>query len=283
MPIPEHETNRLSWNEATRRHNSHKSDQAKFLREGGSTLAPEETHLLGDLHGKTLLHLQCNAGQDTLSIASHLGADVTGVDISDEAITFAKWLSEASGIPGTFVRADLFDWFAGNTQTFDVVLTSYGATGWLFDLKPWGRGIASALKPGGRFVIVEFHPAMMIFDTDWTLKYDYMGGHVIEEEEGVGDYVAESGGGLTHTGEAIPETEPFKNPHPSYEYPWGLADHVTALLEAGLQITSMQEYPYSHGFKPFPNMIEGEGRRMYPPADKPVLPLMFSITATKPT
>jgi hypothetical protein len=40
-----HEQNRLSWNAATRAHNSHKADQAKFYREGGSKLYPEETAL----------------------------------------------------------------------------------------------------------------------------------------------------------------------------------------------------------------------------------------------
>ena len=60
-----HEINRLSWNEGTKAHNSHKGDQATFFRNGGNTLYPEETRLLGDIKGKTLVHLQCNSGQDT--------------------------------------------------------------------------------------------------------------------------------------------------------------------------------------------------------------------------
>ena len=61
-----HQQNRLSWNAATRAHNRHKADQAKFYREGGSKLYPEEAALLGDLTGKSVVHLQCNSGQDTL-------------------------------------------------------------------------------------------------------------------------------------------------------------------------------------------------------------------------
>src|SRR3954469_18087017 len=91
-----HEDNRRSWNAATDAHNSHKADQAAFFRDGGSTLYPEEIELLGDLHGKSLVHLQCNAGQDTLSLAG-LGATVTGVDISDTAISFAQQLSTDTG------------------------------------------------------------------------------------------------------------------------------------------------------------------------------------------
>src|SRR5207253_119295 len=88
-----HEQNRLAWNLATDAHNSHKADQARFFCEGGSKLAPEEIELLGDIRGLSLVHLQCNSGQDTLSLAQ-LGAHVTGIDISDTAIDFARKLSE---------------------------------------------------------------------------------------------------------------------------------------------------------------------------------------------
>src|SRR5436309_11262198 len=118
-----HEENRLAWNEATPVHNSHKHDQAGFLREGGSTLFPEELELLGDSKGLSLVHLQCNAGQDTLSLAQ-LGAKVTGVDISDTAVAFARELSEESGIPATFYRSDIYDWLeetAKNGERFDIV------------------------------------------------------------------------------------------------------------------------------------------------------------------
>jgi 2-polyprenyl-3-methyl-5-hydroxy-6-metoxy-1,4-benzoquinol methylase len=83
-----HEANRVSWNEATRAHNAHKRGQAAFLRAGGSTLFPEEVALLGNVRGQRVLHLQCNSGQDSLSLVAQ-GALVTGVDISDEAIAFA--------------------------------------------------------------------------------------------------------------------------------------------------------------------------------------------------
>jgi len=104
-----HEQNRLSWNAVTPAHNSHKGDQAAFFRAGGDTLFPEELELLGDVEGVDLLHLQCNAGQDTLSLARR-GARATGVDISDEAIRFARELSAGSGIAAEFERADVYDW-----------------------------------------------------------------------------------------------------------------------------------------------------------------------------
>src|SRR5579871_4340231 len=120
-----HEDNRVSWNAATDAHNSHKRDQAAFLRSGGSTLFPDEIELLGDLHGKTLLHLQCNSGQDTLSLAQ-LGAAVTGVDISDTAIAFARQLSIDASITATFERADIYEWLETAQTRYDVVFSSYG-------------------------------------------------------------------------------------------------------------------------------------------------------------
>ncbi|HEY7033415.1 MAG TPA: methyltransferase domain-containing protein, partial [Thermomicrobiales bacterium] len=168
-----HEENRLAWNAATVAHNSHKVDQARFLREGGTTLFPEEVELLGDLSGTSLVHLQCNAGQDSLSLV-RLGATVTGVDISDEAIGFARRLSAESGIPATFVRADVYDWLAEaaeGPERYDVVFSSYGAITWLSDIRAWGRGIGAILKPGGRFVLVEFHPITGMFGWGWSWKY----------------------------------------------------------------------------------------------------------------
>ncbi len=134
-----HEANRLSWNAATRAHNSHKADQAAFFRNGGSTLYPEELQLLGHLDGLRLLHLQCNAGQDSLSLA-RLGARVTGVDIADSAIDFARQLSRDSGIAADFQRDDILRWLpvaATRGERFERVFASYGTLVWLSDLKRW--------------------------------------------------------------------------------------------------------------------------------------------------
>ena len=276
-----HELNRQSWNEATKAHNSHKGDQAAFFRAGGSSLFPEERVLLGDLTGKTLLHLQCNCGQDSLSIARHLGAAVTGVDISDEAIRFARQLASDSGIDAHFIRADIYDFFCAAGGRFDVVYSSYGVICWLSDLASWGRGIASCLAPGGRFVVVDFHPAFAMFDEDWQLRYDFMGGTLFEFESGIGDYVALTGA-TAEIDDLLPGVVDFRNPHPGVEYQWGIAEIVTALLGAGLRLTHLAEYNYCNGFKPMPDMVDLGGRRYAMPAHLPQnIPLMFSLAAEK--
>ena len=279
-----HEANRLSWNAATAVHNQHKGDQEAFFQQGGSTLFPEEIDLLGELRGRTLVHLQCNAGQDTLSLA-RLGADVTGVDISDEAIRFARQLSSATGIPATFHRADVYDWLgetARGTTRFDVVFCSYGALCWLSDLSTWAEGVAAVLRPGGRFVCVEFHPFVLVFNEQWELRYDYFcGGEPLMWEDGVGDYVADSGEGLSSSGTPMNRSE-FRNSHPSYEFPWSLSEVVAALLQAGLVLRVFREYPFMNGWRAFETMREVGGRRWAPPEGVPRLPLMYGLVAEKP-
>ncbi|MFE5642467.1 class I SAM-dependent methyltransferase [Rhodococcus sp. NPDC056516] len=141
-------------------------DQAQFFRNGGSTLFPEEVALLGEIAGSSILHLQCNSGQDSLSLAA-LGANVTGVDLSDSAIDFARTLSTESDIAAEFERAEVSGWLreaAAAERKFDRVFSSYGTVIWLPDLDEWAEGIAGVLAPDGRFVLVEFHPFAMCFD-----------------------------------------------------------------------------------------------------------------------
>lgn len=284
-----HEENRLSWNEATKAHNSHKADQVKFFRDGGQTMFPEEIELLGDLAGKSVLHLQCNAGQDTLSIKQLGAAKVTGVDISDEAIDFAQKLSADSGLEATFHRADVYDWLAGAAKAderWDIVFCSYGAICWLSDLGTWAMGFAALLKPGGRFVTIDFHPVMGMFDPQMRHYFPYSShGATATWDEGVSDYVAESGAIITPSGWEG-GVKDFANPHPVHEFAWGLAEVITSLLEAGLVIEHCREYDYSNGFRPFEGMREIDGGRpsgrWTAPEGVPSVPLMYSIAARKP-
>jgi len=278
-----HTHNRASWNAATQAHNSHKGDQARFFREGGSTLHPEELELLGEVRGLALVHLLCNSGQDTLSIAAQLGAVVTGVDISDEAIGFAQQLSLDSGIPATFERADVFDWLeqaCEHHRQFDIVFSSYGVVHWLSDLTLWAQGIAAVLKPGGRFVLVDFHPLERIFDRNLQFVDDYFPTERINTlEEGVIDYVTRSPGKVTpfayETG-----VENFRNPHQGHTFLWTLGELLTAIGQAGLCLKRLHEYPHSIAMR-FSPMREIPGYRTMPLEGMPLAPLLFGLQAEK--
>jgi SAM-dependent methyltransferase len=277
------EQNRVSWNAVVGALDSHRGDLSRFLREGGSTLFPEELDLLGDLEGRSLVHLQCNSGGDSISLAK-LGATVTGVDISDKAVSSARNLAEKARVQATFERADVYDWLEDASREgrcFDIVFASYGVVCWLPDLGGWAEGIASILQPGGCFVLVDFHPAAEIFDEDWNHVRDYpSGGEPLLLEEGVGDYVAGSGGGLTPAG-FVEGVGGFENPEKAHHFRWGLGEVVTALAAAGLRITAVQEYPYTNGERNFARMRELQGKRMVPPEGVPAVPLMYGIRAEK--
>lgn len=276
------EQNRASWNAVTEAHNSHKVDQDKFLREGGSWLYPEELERLKPLEGKSVLHLQCNCGQDTLSLVN-AGATATGVDISDNAIAFARKLSADSGVPAQFERCEVLEWLAANQGTelrFDRVFSSYGAIVWLEDLETWAKGIAGVLKPGGRFVLMEFHPALWVVDDQGAPAESYFGIGAEELVEGVTDYVGDSGEGLTRSGfqEGVKD---FKNPEPAILYTHTPGDVVTALAKAGLRIEELAEFPHCNGFRPSA-AYELLRERVFTPGPKlPSLPCMFGVVATR--
>ncbi|KAG0365965.1 S-adenosyl-L-methionine-dependent methyltransferase [Gamsiella multidivaricata] len=287
--IESHERNRASWNHAIVAHNSHKVDQHLFFKNKGSTLFREEMDLLGNLAGLSVCHLQCNCGQDTLSLVTTLGAEnPVGIDISDTAVDFATQLAKDSGIDATFIRSDIFEYFnTAEPDQFDVVFASYGALNWLSSMQKYAAGVSKILKPGGRYCLVEFHPVGYIFNPDMVHEYPYSSaGEPIHSEDGVGDYVALSS---TEDREVMPNLtyaegiKDFKNSNPSTEFCWGLADVIGSMAETGLQLSHFKEYPYSNFYKIYkcmtPEKVKEGVRWCF---DGPMLPLMYSICVKKP-
>lgn len=267
---------RASWNAATRMHNAHKGDQAAFFRGGGDTLFPEELELLGELGGRSLVHLQCNAGQDTVSLARR-GARVTGVDFSSEAVAFARRLAAETETTATFVESDVVAWMAGTEERFDLAFSSYGCVGWLSDQDEWARGVARVLRPGGRFVYVEFHPIVWSFDeAARPSKDDYFArGPYLEP---VGDYVAQAGDALG----AVESRPAGTNPIRAQSFQYTLAETVTALAGAGLVLERLAEWPHANGARVTPALVRGPGRTWVWPEGVARLPLMFGLAMRRP-
>ncbi len=271
---------RLSWNAATRAHNAHKQDQAAFLRNGGTTLFAEEVALAGDVVGQSLLHVCCNSGQDSLSWA-RAGAVVTGIDFSDEAIAFARALSADSGIAATFEHSEAVAWLEGSTVTYDVVCATYGVLGWFKDLPRLLRGMARATRPGGRLVLVEFHPLVWTFSAGLDTPNDpyFAPGHAFHEP--VGDYVGAAGGALSPSGHVVVDA-PFHNPHDAVSWQHTVADILQATIDAGFVLDVVREVPWANGCKVIPELEAVDGKRFVMPAERPSLPLMLALSAHKP-
>jgi len=272
----DYEQTRRSWNLATRNHNAHKGDQAARLRAGEELLFPEELELLGSLAGRRLVHLQCNAGQDSLCLARR-GARVTGVDFSDEAIAFARALSLESGIPADFEQAEVVSFMHTTRARFELAFSSYGAVGWLPDLGAWASGVRRILEPGARFVYVEFHPLCWSIAPDLTLRGDdYFATEPFHDP--VRDYVADSGSSLGAAGPVAAG----ENSIPATSYQYGLGQIVEALLRAGLLLETLREYPYANGCKTHAGLVAAEGRRWVWPDGIARTPLMFALAARAP-
>ena len=258
------EVNRDTWNQKVKVHSASDMYQMEDFLSGKSSLMSYERNALGNVEGKSLLHLQCHFGQDTLSWA-RLGAKCVGVDISDEGVTLAKELNQKLNLDAEFKRCNVLDTSKHVAETFDIVFKSYGVIGWLPDLKPWGRMICERLKSGGVFYMVEFHPIAWMFDYSKNpseLKYGYMQDEVIYEEY-QGTYADEDSKMI------------------SKEFGWnhGLSEVINALTEAGLQVDYLNEHDESP-YDIFPE-LKKLSSGMYYRQDK-LFPLIFEIKATKP-
>jgi SAM-dependent methyltransferase len=272
---------RRSWNVATRAHNSHKRDQAAFFKAGGSTLFPEELELLGDVRGQRLLHMQCNAGQDSLSLVTKTGARVTGVDMSDEAIAFARTLSTESGVDARFEESEACAYFERTGERFDVVFASYGALPWIEDLARYMRGVARVLDDGGRAVFLEFHPLAWSFTPEWKATHDPYFADGRAFVEAVNDYVASSGAALAPSGfvEGVKASE-YMNPHKAHGYQHTVAHVLQCIIDAGLRIDVVREWPYSNGCKMNEGLVDIGNHRCAPPPGVS-LPLMLGVCSTR--
>jgi len=179
------QANRALWNKWTQDHIASDFYDLDTFKSGKSSLNSIELGLLGDLTGKRILHLQCHFGQDTLSMA-RMGASVVGVDLSDEAIQTANQLANELDLDGTFIQSDVLELTDKLSEQFDLIFTSYGTVGWLPDLKKWAHTIDSLLKPGGQFIMAEFHPVIWMFDDavkEITYNY-FQADPIVEELEG---------------------------------------------------------------------------------------------------
>ncbi len=251
------QSNKHSWNQRVETHfNSKFYDVPGFLA-GQSSLNDIELAGLTAVKGKSLLHLQCHFGLDSLSWA-RLGATVTGVDISDQAITKAIELNKKTDLDADFICADVIDYGTQSNQLFDIVYTSYGAICWMSNIKLWAQTVAQKLHKGGHFYMAEFHP---IADLMGGYSYFHQAKPDIESE---GTYTENCDG----------------SKHEFAVWTHTIADVISALIEAGLQIQAIKEFDYSP-YNCFAGMQEKQTGRFYLEHKEQHVPLVYSILAKK--
>jgi 2-polyprenyl-3-methyl-5-hydroxy-6-metoxy-1,4-benzoquinol methylase len=257
------EANKELWNQRTDVHFTSDFYDVPTFIEGKNSLKEIELELLGDVNGKSILHLQCHFGQDTLSLA-RMGAKVTGIDLSDKSITKANELAKQLNLDAEFICSDIFELKKNLQRQFDIIFTSYGTIGWLPELKTWAKIISHYLKPGGEFIIAEFHPVMWMFDNDFKyLQYSYFNKEtIIEEEEGT----------YADTSSPIKTT--------SYYWNHSLSDVINPLITESLEIEVFNEFDYSP-YNCVRNMVQiAEGKYQLTGMEGKI-PMVFALKARK--
>ncbi|MDO5655891.1 MAG: class I SAM-dependent methyltransferase [Flavobacteriaceae bacterium] len=257
------EINRLSWNNRVDAHLKSDFYNLDNFIKGKTSLNSIELALLGDVKGKNILHLQCHFGQDTISL-NRLGANVTGVDLADKAIESAKNLANKTNSNAKFLCCDIYDLTNHLDEKFDVVFTSYGTIGWLPDMNKWAKIISNYLKPNGKFVFVEFHPVVWMFDDNFEkINYRYFNsGAIVETEKGT---YANKNAEITQT---------------SVMWNHSISEVMNSLIKNGLEINLFDEFDYSP-YNCFNKTIEYQPNKYRIQHLDNKIPMLYSICATK--
>jgi SAM-dependent methyltransferase len=227
--------NKASWDERAPAHAA-SPDYAveRFAADPGflSDVVRFDLPLLGDIAGLRGVHLQCHIGTDTISLA-RLGASMTGLDFSPVAVAQASRLAGQTGDDARFVEADVYDAVSVlGAGAFDLVFTGIGAICWLPSIRRWAGVVADLLRPGGRLFIREGHPML------WSIADGREDDLIVVEFpyfERAEPLVWDEGGTYVQTDAVFTHNR-------THEWNHGLGEIVTALLDAGMQITGLAEH-----------------------------------------
>lgn len=236
------------------------------FRSGALVLDDLERAGVGDVDGKSLLHLQCHFGLGTLSWA-RLGARATGVDFSGAAIAQARELATQLRLPARFVQSEVST--CRLREQFDICFTSWGVLMWLPDLKAWAHTIAAHLRPGGRFFLAEGHPHLFIWDDERDGAGYLPRNPYFQHRRPVTDSEAS-----TYVDTAL------RLGLPQHRWNHPLSEVVTSLATAGLRIAQLSEHPRLP-WKPLAWMVEDRDRPGWWRINDDPFPLSFTITAVK--
>lgn len=257
------EINKNSWNAKVEPHLQSEFYFVEEFLKGRTSLNSIELDILGDISGKKILHLQCHFGQDSISL-SRMGAEVTGIDLSDKAIDEAKKLAEKCGTNTQFIYSDVYNLPNVLNEKFDIVFTSYGTIGWLPDMDKWAEVIAHFLQPNGKFIMAEFHPVVWMFDDDFKeIGYNYFNDGAIVE---------------TFEGTYADRKADLKQEYVNWNH--GLGEVLQALLNKNLNLKTFKEFDYSP-YACFKNVEEFEKGKFRIPHLGNKIPMVYALEAIK--
>jgi SAM-dependent methyltransferase len=270
------DVNRANWDDRVAAHAASPdyavarfAEDPSFLSEVVSFDLPR----LGEIAGLEAVHLQCHIGTDTVSLA-RLGARMTGLDFSAPALEQGRRLAAAVGVEVEFVESDLYG-APGvlGRERFDLVYTGIGAICWLPDIRRWAEVVASVLRPGGRLFMREGHPVL------WSLAEPRPDGLLVLEFP----YFEQEEPSVWDEGGTYVETDHVFTHNVTHEWNHGLGEIVTALFEAGLELTALEEHD-SVPWDAMPGQMTPIGGGEFRLSDRPErLPHSYTLQARRPS
>lgn len=268
------EVNRLNWDERAPAHAASPGYHvSRFVTDPSflSYVVQFDVPRLGSVAGLRGVHLQCHIGTDTISLA-RLGADMTGLDFSSEALREARHIAESTGANVDFVQAEVYDAVSVlGANGFDLVYTGIGALCWLPDIRGWARIVSELLRPGGRLFIREGHPMLWSLhderdDRLLVVEYPYFETAEPLDQDDEGTYV---------------ETDRTFVHNKTHTWNHGLGEVITALLDTGMSITGLHEHR-SVPWEALPGNMVSDERGEWRMTDRPErVPLTYTLQARK--
>jgi 2-polyprenyl-3-methyl-5-hydroxy-6-metoxy-1,4-benzoquinol methylase len=186
------------------------------------------------IKGSKIANLMGSNGTKAVALAL-LGADTTVIDFSEGNKRYALELAESAGVNIRYLMENVIALPESElTSDYDVVFAEIGILHYFVDLSPLFQTVSNLLKPGGTFILRDFHPITnkLISSRGTTAKIrkhkvdgDYFDTSLVESQISFAKY--------------MPEVETQK----VYLRKWNLGEIVTAVAQSGLIITSLTEEP----------------------------------------
>jgi len=263
--------NQKNWDD---RVGPHLDDQGEFYNVPAflaehSSLKNVELQALGDVAGKSMLHLMCHIGLDSLSWA-RMGAKVTGIDFSDRSIQAARNLATQTGLDAEFIQANVYELPVSLIGQFDIVIATYGILCWLPDIPAFMAVVSRFLNPGGTFLLVDGHPLLNILDYNETTKSISFSDAYFHNDQPEQCVVSSS---YTNSAKKL-------NNSATYQWNHDLGHIVNSILDNKMRLVSMHEFPYCY-YRRYNDMRQDENGYWHflPPQANP--PMLFSVQATR--